>query len=110
MGSPKGFPRAVGRVGSRLYGFSPFPQPGISTACSLRELGTQHWTEAHLRAVELSEFHVVERDAIEVFLHLFEAEVFVEEYFADKDSALVPTYIAASHTALTWARSMRVTA
>jgi len=29
-----------------------------------RELGTQHWTEAHLEAVELAEFRVVKGDAI----------------------------------------------
>src|SRR5277367_2277975 len=31
--SPQGFPRGVGRVGSRLYGFPCFPYPGISMAC-----------------------------------------------------------------------------
>jgi len=30
---PKGFPKSVGRVGSRLHGFPCFPQSGISTAC-----------------------------------------------------------------------------
>src|ERR1700691_4486715 len=31
--SPQGFPRGVGRVESRLYGFPCFPYPGISMAC-----------------------------------------------------------------------------
>jgi hypothetical protein len=31
--SPQGFPRGVGRVESRLYGFPGFPYPGISMAC-----------------------------------------------------------------------------
>ena len=31
--SPQGFPRGVGRVESRLYGFSYFPYPGISMTC-----------------------------------------------------------------------------
>jgi hypothetical protein len=31
---PQGFPRSVGRVESRLYGFPPFPHFGISMACS----------------------------------------------------------------------------
>jgi hypothetical protein len=31
--SPHGFPRGVGRVESRLYGFPCFPYPGISMAC-----------------------------------------------------------------------------
>ena len=31
--SPQGFPRGVGRVGGRLYGFPCFPYPGISMAC-----------------------------------------------------------------------------
>jgi hypothetical protein len=31
--SPQGFPRGVGRVESRLYGFPCFPYPVISMAC-----------------------------------------------------------------------------
>ena len=31
--SPQGFPRGVGRMESRLYGFPSFPYPGISMAC-----------------------------------------------------------------------------
>jgi hypothetical protein len=31
--SPQGFPRGMGRVESRLYGFPCFPYPVISTAC-----------------------------------------------------------------------------
>jgi hypothetical protein len=31
--SPQGFPRGVGRVESRFYGFPCFPYPGISMAC-----------------------------------------------------------------------------
>jgi hypothetical protein len=31
--SPQGFPRGVGRVESRLFGFPCFPYPGISMAC-----------------------------------------------------------------------------
>src|ERR1700730_4357084 len=31
--SPQGFPRSVGRVESRTYGFPCFPYPGISMAC-----------------------------------------------------------------------------
>ena len=34
--SPQGFPRGVGRVESRLYGFPCFPYPGISMACFWR--------------------------------------------------------------------------
>jgi hypothetical protein len=34
--SPQGFPRGVGRVESRLYGFPCFPYPGISMACFCR--------------------------------------------------------------------------
>jgi hypothetical protein len=30
---PKGFPRGVGRVESRFFGFPCFPYPGISMAC-----------------------------------------------------------------------------
>ena len=30
---PKGFPKSVGRVGSRLYGFPCFPYSVISMAC-----------------------------------------------------------------------------
>ena len=37
--SPQGFPRGVGRVESRLYGFPCFPYPGISTACFWGRLG-----------------------------------------------------------------------
>ena len=33
---PKGFPRSVGRVGSRLYGFPCFPHSVISMACFSR--------------------------------------------------------------------------
>jgi hypothetical protein len=33
--SPQGFPRDVGRVESRLYGFPCFPHPGISMASFL---------------------------------------------------------------------------
>src|ERR1700761_1647738 len=33
--SPQGFPRGVGRVESRFYGFPCFPYPGISMACFL---------------------------------------------------------------------------
>jgi hypothetical protein len=33
--SPQGFPRGVGRVESRLYGFPCFPYPVISMACFL---------------------------------------------------------------------------
>ena len=34
--SPQGFPRGVGRVESRLYGFPCFPYPVISMACFWR--------------------------------------------------------------------------
>jgi hypothetical protein len=34
VGIPKGFPKSVGRVGSRLYGFPCFPHSVISMACS----------------------------------------------------------------------------
>src|SRR5277367_6150252 len=37
--SPQGFPRSVGRVESRLYGFPPFPHSGISMACFSVESG-----------------------------------------------------------------------
>jgi hypothetical protein len=30
---PKGFPKSVERVGSRLHGFPPFPYSVISTTC-----------------------------------------------------------------------------
>ena len=33
---PKGFPKRVGRVGSRLHGFPPFPYAVISMACFSR--------------------------------------------------------------------------
>ena len=33
MGIPKGFPKSVGRVGSRLHGFPCFPYSVISMAC-----------------------------------------------------------------------------
>ena len=33
---PKGFPKSVGRVGSRLHGFPCFPHSVISTACFSR--------------------------------------------------------------------------
>ncbi len=33
MGIPKGFPKSVGRVGSRLLGFPCFPYSVISMAC-----------------------------------------------------------------------------
>ncbi len=33
VGIPKGFPKSVGRVGSRLLGFPCFPYSVISTAC-----------------------------------------------------------------------------
>ena len=39
--SPQGFPRGVGRVESRLYGFPCFPYPGISMACFCRRKKTQ---------------------------------------------------------------------
>jgi hypothetical protein len=40
--SPQGFPRGVGRVESRLYGFPCFPYPVISMACFMfgARLGT----------------------------------------------------------------------
>ena len=37
--SPQGFPRGVGRVESRLYGFPCFPHPGISMAGFLAVFG-----------------------------------------------------------------------
>ena len=33
VGIPKGFPKSVGRVGSRLHGFPCFPYSVISMAC-----------------------------------------------------------------------------
>ena len=36
MGIPKGFPKSVGRVGSRLHGFPCFPYSVISMACFSR--------------------------------------------------------------------------
>src|SRR5271156_6350404 len=36
VGIPKGFPKSVGRVGSRLHGFPCFPYSVISMACFWR--------------------------------------------------------------------------
>ena len=36
VGIPKGFPKSVGRVGSRLHGFPCFPYSVISMACFAR--------------------------------------------------------------------------
>jgi hypothetical protein len=46
--SPQGFPRGVGRVESRLYGFPCFPYPGISMAC------LSAWPEFELRKLSNS--------------------------------------------------------
>ena len=44
--SPQGFPRGVGRVESRLYGFPCFPYPGISMACFCRvRVSTFEWVD-----------------------------------------------------------------
>jgi hypothetical protein len=51
--SPQGFPRGMGRVESRLYGFPCFPYPGISMACFRRhqpfpQVGIAIWTDAKI--------------------------------------------------------------
>jgi len=80
VGIPKGFPKRVGRVESRLYGFPPFPHPVISMACFCR--GACHlWhrsyrSEAQLGHVEFSQLDISEVDAKEVFVHLLEPEIF----------------------------------
>ena len=47
VGIPKGFPRSVGRVGSRLHGFPPFPCSVISMACFSRG---KCWINRHTAA------------------------------------------------------------
>jgi hypothetical protein len=47
--SPQGFPRGVGRVESRLYGFPCFPYPGISMACFSSAQKLRHWGIARLK-------------------------------------------------------------
>jgi hypothetical protein len=51
--------------------------------------------ESHLCAVELAKFGVAEEDAMHVFIHLFELDFFVAEYFADEKPALVPIDVSA---------------
>jgi hypothetical protein len=46
--SPQGFPRGVGRVESRLFGFPCFPYPGISMAALFA------WHEFELRKLSNS--------------------------------------------------------
>ncbi len=79
---PKGFPKSVGRVGSRLHGFPCFPHSVISMALFLRSPNSvaavaplrtgscchpdlreaSYLSEAQLRYVELANLNVSEVD------------------------------------------------
>ena len=48
VGIPKGFPRGVGRVESRLLGFPCFPLLGISNAC-LPHLGARNFVSVEMK-------------------------------------------------------------
>jgi hypothetical protein len=45
-------------------------------------------------AVEFAQFSIAKEDAVDFFIHLFEPDLFVSEYFAYKNPALVPTDIS----------------
>jgi hypothetical protein len=57
-------------------------------------LCSQHRPEPHFIAVEFAQFSIAKEDAVDFFIHLFEPDLFVSEYFAYKNPALVPTDIS----------------
>jgi len=47
--------------------------------------------ESHFLAVEFAQLGIAKEDAVDLFIHLFEPDLFVSEYFADENPVLVPT-------------------
>ena len=71
--------------------FHAFHTPAFPWLVSCSERGS----EPHVGAVKLAQFGGVEEDPVYVFIHLFEPDLFVAKNFADEDSVLMPTDVAA---------------
>src|ERR1017187_4363562 len=93
---PKGFPRGVGRVESRPFGFPCFPYPVISIACvwHMGLSASGRGAEPHFGTVELTQLGLVKEDPVSVVIHLLKADLLIAEHFADKYPAVTPTDIA----------------
>jgi hypothetical protein len=51
--------------------------------------------EPHFGTVKLPKFCVAEEDAVHIFIHLFEPDLFVPEHFTDEDPTLMPADVSA---------------
>jgi hypothetical protein len=51
--------------------------------------------KAHVCAVKLAQFSVMEEDPVYVFVHLFQPDVFVAKNFANENPTLVPADVPA---------------
>jgi hypothetical protein len=77
VGIPKGFPKSVGRVGSRLHGFPCFPYSVISMACF--SLGDAGFTATSTSAMG--------RTRNELFVVIVVEECFVDNALIDRTVA-----------------------
>jgi hypothetical protein len=55
----------------------------------------ERWAEPHVGAVELTKFGLAEEHPVDFVVHLFQADLFISENFADENPPLVPANVAA---------------